>query len=342
MPDDASHAHLSGIETPDRPHRHRHGRREPGPKPPGYYGLPALKPSHWKWMVAIYILIAGIAGALQILAALVLMIAPDLEAADPVLRPARYGALVLGAIGAILLIADLKTPRRFLNMLRIFRATSPMSLGSWVLVVFSSLTALTVLLQLLADLDIARAPWWLELVLQLPTAALGLLMATYTAPLLSATSTPLWARSPALLAGSFAAFSLSAGAATLTLAGLLFEESMFDAAIEQVALLCTVAAAGFTLAWLVRLKADRLSAPLLGGGTGAMFVFGVLVAGLLLPFLLHVVQITTVERLVWVSALAACAELLGSLLWRGVLLLGGRKSAQSVGDALRFASGRAG
>src|SRR5690606_19978850 len=104
---------------PEQRMQHQHGRRDLPPAPPGYYGLPALKASHWKWMVAVYIWLSGLAGALQILAALVLMIAPDTESAAAVTRPARYGALVATGSGAVLLIADLMTPRRFLNMLRI-------------------------------------------------------------------------------------------------------------------------------------------------------------------------------------------------------------------------------
>ena len=335
-----SRADPAGADAaPTLRNRHRHDRREPPPVPPGYYGLPALKPSHWKWMVAFYILLAGVAGALQILAALVLLIAPGPDEAAAVLRPARYGALAASAVGAVLLVADLKTPRRFLNMLRIFRRTSPMSFGSWILVAFSGFTALTVLLQVVYDAGLAtRVPLWLELLVQLPAGVLGLLMATYTAPLLSATSTPLWAQAPALLAGSFAAFSVAAGAATLTLAGLMFAGSIFDGAIERIGLLSTALAAVFLLAWLLRLKAARLLSPLLEGGRAWMFVLGVLVVGLVLPLLLHGLQLATVERLLWVSALAAAGELVGSLLWRGALLLAGQASAESAADALRFAS----
>lgn len=322
--------------------RHRHGRTEPPPAAAGYYGLPALKPSHWKWMVAFYIWLAGIAGALQILGAVVLTLAPEREAAAALLRPARWGALGACAVGAMLLIADLKTPRRFLFMLRVFRRTSPMSIGTWVLLTFSGLTGLTVFLQALGDLDWFVAPHGLELAVQLPTAAVGLVMATYTAPLLSATSTPLWAASPALLAGSFAAFSLAAGASALTLWGLAFgAPTRFDEALEKYALLATGVAWLFMLAWLVRMTAARLLAPLVHGGTGALFMFGVLALGLLLPVTLHLAQLLTVERLAWIAGLAAAGELAGSLLWRAVLLIAGRASALRPADALRFAGGNA-
>src|SRR5690606_2641364 len=104
---------------------------------PGYYGLPALKASHWRWMVAIYIFIAGLAGSLQALALLWLATADGPELPSLV-GHARYIALLCAVAGGALLIADLKTPRRWYQMLRIFRGTSPMSIGSYVLVGFSA------------------------------------------------------------------------------------------------------------------------------------------------------------------------------------------------------------
>src|SRR4029077_16758684 len=100
---------------------------------PTYHGRPALKPSLYGWIVAFYIFIGGLAGAAQIIA----------TAAD--LLGTRGGAVILvgrvvalpGAIfGGILLIVDLHTKRRFYNMLRIFRATSPMSIGTYMLMSF--------------------------------------------------------------------------------------------------------------------------------------------------------------------------------------------------------------
>lgn len=320
--------------------RHQHGRESLPPMPTGYYGLPALKPSHWKWMVAFYIWLAGIAGAAQVLATLVLMVAPDVESAMAVTRPARYGAFFAAAIGAVLLIADLMTPKRFLNMLRIFRRTSPMSFGSYLLVGFSVFTAITVLAQLVSDLGlVSQVPRWLEITLQLPAAAFGVMMIAYTAPLLSATSTPLWAHAPALLAGSFAGYSMAAGASALVLWNVAWGGSEYDQALERVALLSLAAAWVFMLAWLASMASARLTAPLVQGATGWLFVLGVLGAGLVLPVAIHLWQLFTLEQIAWATLVAACAELLGSLLWRGALLLGGQTSAQRPADALRFASG---
>ena len=318
--------------------QHNHARRTPLPAPPGYYGLPALKASHWKWMVALYIWLAGLAGAMQILAALALMITPDMETAAAVTRPARYGALLAAAIGTVLLVADLLTPRRFLNMLRIFRATSPMSFGSYVLVGFTGLTALSVALQLGADTGlVSLPPRGVELAVQLPAAAFGLLLVVYTAPLLSATSTPLWAHSPGLLAGSFAGFSMAAGASALALWGLAFSGSPWNKAFSDIAFLSLGVAWASLLGWTACLARAGLMQPLLSGSAGALFVMGVLGVGLLLPTVLHLAQMASSGPLMWATALAAVAELAGSLVWRGALLIGGQGSARRAADALRFA-----
>ncbi|MYR89199.1 polysulfide reductase, partial [Streptomyces sp. SID685] len=60
-------------------------------------------------------------------------------------RPRLAAPAKLGAAGAIslslaALVHDLGRPTRFLNMLRVFKPTSPMSVGSWILVGYAPLT----------------------------------------------------------------------------------------------------------------------------------------------------------------------------------------------------------
>ena len=183
---------------------------------PTYYDLPALKQSFYGWKVSTYILIAGIAGSSQILAAVAEF--TDAQANQNVIRNARYIALGGSVGGAALLIIDLHTPTRFYNMLRIFRPTSPMSIGSYVLTSFGALSALLAAAQLRRDLGggpsgfdtLARAA-------QIPAAVTGAAMSTYTGALLAATSTPLWAAMPKLLPASFGASAMASAAAALSL-----------------------------------------------------------------------------------------------------------------------------
>ena len=53
-------------------------------------------------------------------------------------RDARWVAAAGAAVSPMLLISDLGRPGRFLNMLRVFKHRSPMSVGVWGLVAFSA------------------------------------------------------------------------------------------------------------------------------------------------------------------------------------------------------------
>jgi formate-dependent nitrite reductase membrane component NrfD len=106
-----------------------------------YYGLPALKPPVWTWEVPLYFFVGGIAGVSSCIAFIA-----DLFRADPALvRLALWIGLAGAAICPVLLIADLGRPSRFLNMLRVFKLRSPMSMGVWILVAFSGAAFLAVL-----------------------------------------------------------------------------------------------------------------------------------------------------------------------------------------------------
>jgi formate-dependent nitrite reductase membrane component NrfD len=183
---------------------------------PTYYDLPALKPTFYGWKVSSYIFIAGLAGSAQILAAIGEF--ADRKAYAGVVRNGRYIAFTGAAIGGPLLIADLHTPQRFYNMLRIFRPTSPMSIGSYVLVGFGGLSALLAAAQLRRDRGVAGG--FLDgaaRAAQLPAAALGAAMSTYTGALLGATSNPLWAAGHRLIPALFGASAMASAAAALSL-----------------------------------------------------------------------------------------------------------------------------
>jgi formate-dependent nitrite reductase membrane component NrfD len=181
-----------------------------------YYDQPALKASFWGWKVSTYMVIGGIAGSAQIIAT-----AADLAGGPQhraIVRNGRYLALAGAAIGAPLLIADLHTPQRFYNMLRIFRPTSPMSIGTYVLLGFGGLSAMLAAAQLRRDLSANYGPGHTApRLVQLPAAALGAAMSTYTGALLAATSTPLWAAAPRLLPALFGASAMASAAAALSL-----------------------------------------------------------------------------------------------------------------------------
>jgi formate-dependent nitrite reductase membrane component NrfD len=127
-------------------------------------------------------------------------------------------ALYVGAaadlVSPALLISDLGRPERFLNMLRVFKVTSPMSVGSWVLFVSggSSTTA-----ALLERLGILRR---VKVAAEAVSFLTGPPLATYTGTLLADTAIPVWHEARRELPWLFgASAAASAGAATTLFAG---------------------------------------------------------------------------------------------------------------------------
>ena len=126
-----------------------------------------------------------------------------------------------------MLIEDLGRPSRFLNMFRVIKFRSPMSLGSWGLGVFGGFATLMAAVQAAEDGYLGDGKV-ADCLRGLPATEIGLVgtvpaffVSGYTGVLLGATATPLWARNAMLLGPLFIAASLaSAAAAIKTAAGL--------------------------------------------------------------------------------------------------------------------------
>src|SRR5436309_9617900 len=106
----------------------------PIPSKPGYYGEPVVKPPVWTWEIPLYFFFGGIAG----MSAVIALAAVVFHHVD-VARAAMWLAAIAGAIvSPILLIMDLGRPHLFLNMLRVFKHRSAMSMGAWILTTFGT------------------------------------------------------------------------------------------------------------------------------------------------------------------------------------------------------------
>ena len=181
-----------------------------------YYDEPQLRPAPFNnALVGSYIFFAGLSGAAQLLATV--MDYARGPGAAPTVRRGRYLAMLAPTLGTLCLILDLHTPQRFYNMLRLIKFTSPMSLGSWALVGFSVTSTATASLQFVGDRLRRSWPRGFARLTQLPAAFAGGFIGTYTAPLLSATSTPHWAAAPKSLAVRYASSAVAAAAAALRL-----------------------------------------------------------------------------------------------------------------------------
>ena len=182
----------------------------------GYYGYPALKAPVWTWEVPAYFFVGGTAGA----AALIGAVARRTGASDALVRDARWIAAAGAALSPPLLISDLGRPERFLNMLRVFKLRSPMSVGAWTLVAFSNAAAATAFAELAHRATDGRLP--VRVVADAAgvlSAATGLVLSTYTGVLLGATAIPVWSTNARLLPLHFGASGLASAVAILELLG---------------------------------------------------------------------------------------------------------------------------
>lgn len=147
-----------------------------------YYGRQIIKTPTWKQPdVPLYLFLGGAAGASALLA----------EGAAATGRPALATASKMVAAGGaglstVALIHDLGRPSRFLNMLRVFRPTSPMSMGSWILAPFASLSTASAMSH--ATGIFPR----LGRLAGMGAAALGPAMASYTGVLIAGNAVPSW------------------------------------------------------------------------------------------------------------------------------------------------------
>src|SRR6266850_8589969 len=183
-----------------------------------YYGLPALKPPVWTWEVPLYFFLGGIAG----LSACIGFAAQLLHGTPELIRLCLWVGFLGAAICPVLLIADLGRPLRFLNMLRVFKLQSAMSMGAWILVAFSSCVFLAVLCFELYLRGFTHplliALLWLA---EAAAAVTGLLLAGYTGVLIGATAVPVWSENRTLLPAHFLTSGFGGAAGILELAGFL-------------------------------------------------------------------------------------------------------------------------
>lgn len=159
-------------------------------RPPTYYDLPMLKAPHWEWNVVTYLFLGGIMGGLGLIQ---LLADGGKESERKLKRDARYVAFTLAAANPAILITHLGRPERFLNMLRIVKFKSPMSLGVWGLVFYSGAAGANVVRELAIEGVLPRWMRFLAPAFLTPTQALlGAFTAGYTGVLLSATANPFW------------------------------------------------------------------------------------------------------------------------------------------------------
>jgi formate-dependent nitrite reductase membrane component NrfD len=180
-------------------------RARSGPPPEVVQG-PVMKPAVWTWEVPLYFWTGGIAAGSGFVG-----LACDLAGDEASAATARKVSLVALAPSPLLLIGDLGRPERFLNMLRIIKPRSPMSMGAWCLTLYGNLMAAAVGADLLGRPREAQAAG-------AAAALVGAYLGSYAGVLLGSTAVPVWARSRLFLGPMFVATATATGAAATRLA----------------------------------------------------------------------------------------------------------------------------
>lgn len=292
-----------------------------------YYGKPQLKPAPFNnGLVGTYVFLAGLSGAAQLLATILDLVHG--RAAQGPVRRGRLLSMLAPTIGTACLIADLHTPKRFYNMLRVFKTTSPMSLGSWLLVTFAAASGVTASLQVVVD----RVWWlgwlrWLARLTQLPAALTGAGLSTYTASLFSATSTPSWAAAPKSLAVRYGAASVASAAAAM---GLMEGRTLLGRDLDSLAVVALAAELAATLTEEEANHRAPINVPeekVLSVGLGAVVPLGLMMASLLF----------TRRRSRVLTTAASLAVLAGSLAMRISTMAEGDETARRPDISMRFA-----
>jgi len=242
----------------------------PFPKPASavsYHGNPVLKPPTWTWQVPLYFFVGGVAGISAVIA-----LAAHLFGIAGLLRAGLWIGLLGALISAPLLIADLGRPARFLNMLRVFKLRSAMSVGAWTLSGFSSAMGLAVVCH-----ELILAGYGnnfllvLEWAAEISGALSGLILASYTSVLLSVTAIPVWSENRRLVPVVFLAGGLGSAAAMLELLGFLVPVIQFIGIVAS--------AVETVVAIMIELRDRYVDRPLREGSVGWLTRAGAALAG---------------------------------------------------------------
>src|SRR5882757_10845027 len=164
----------------------------PIPRKPGYYGETVVRSPVWTWEIPIYFFVGGLGGMSPVIA-LGALVFHHFDVA----RTAMWVAAIASVLSPILLILDLGRPHLFLNMLRVFKPQSAMSMGAWILAAFGACAVPGLIALELHAHQIF--PGTLDQLLRVAAgififgaAIFGTLLATYTGVLIGATAIPAW------------------------------------------------------------------------------------------------------------------------------------------------------
>jgi formate-dependent nitrite reductase membrane component NrfD len=311
---------------------------------PAYYDITPLQSPVWTKEVGIYFFLGGLSSSAFSIARMA-----DRFGGGRLRPVTQYGTLIAALTAlpcAPLLIWDLGDRSRFHHMLRIWKPSSPMNLGSWTLTVYTLMGGVAAVRELLRtlrhDAPLTGGKKIVDeaagIVADGAGVPLGLLLAGYTGILLSTTSTPIWSRN-VWIGPLFSASAVSAGASAVRLAlEAAGKEGPATDALGKVETLARVTEAAAHAGFLSR--AGTLAKPLLHGKLKRGYIGGALGMALVLPEILNRLPLPQKSKRV-ASVAASAISLVGGFVLRSVFVAAGKPSADNPDDA-RLATGAKG
>jgi len=179
-----------------------------------------VQPPHWEYWIALYFFTAGISGGTYAIATMLRLWGTPRD--ESTVRIAFMWSFPLAVACAIFLTVDLGQPLRFWHMLvnttpgaagLNFKYWSPISIGSWALLLFS-LFAFVSFLEVLGKRGTDRTVSGGMIVWNVLGSIVALFLCSYTGVVLSVSNQPVWSDSYSI-GGLFVASALSASAAFL-------------------------------------------------------------------------------------------------------------------------------
>lgn len=291
----------------------------------------------WGFPIWLYLWLAGIAAGAYFAAFLAEYFGKHTD--HRLLRIALYLGIPAALAGVIFLLTDLGYPIRFWHLFVFFNFTSPMSIGSWLLVLWTIISMLILFLWHIRS-RIPIKPVNLQRIMNYLRRAgffISVLLMSYTGVLLAASNQPLWA-STFLLPPLFVVSAISTGAAALILVSLIMRIwKIYGETIRrmvQVDAIIIMVELVVLLVYLFLLSQSGIpgaseSMKQLTAGTLAIpFWIGVVLLAILLPFVLEVIhwgKKIGKHKIVFASSIASSVSVIfGGLILRTVIVIGGQ------------------
>lgn len=300
---------------------------------------PETQAPHWEWYyIAMYFYIGGVSAGAYFIGSLLELLGK--EKLREISKTAYYLAFPLILVTPVLLIADLGRPFRFWHLffytkdvVPYMNHLSPLSVGTWALLVYGGMSFLSFLNVLVEDGRL-KSPGLTKLhntfsriphkVYAVVGAFFGFFVAGYTGVLVNTTARPLWAATDPLVGPIFIASAASTGAAAIVLFMVRQKIGTSETfghleTFDRVAMIVEI-----TLIVVMIAIAGRYAAPLLTGFYGILFLGGTVLLGILVPLWINLRGRELVAAKTDPVMLSAVLVLFGGLMLRISLVQAGQ------------------